>query len=96
MSELEIYDKFEELRASMDCISKDLQNREVQNNFINNLADIIKYTIENNNKVLSIQILEFMTDTFLALGKLDYDSIEDVLDSLTASRIIIKKLINEV
>lgn len=96
MEQQEIYDKFDELQDNVKCILADMKNQNMQHLFINNIADVIEYTIKINNHVFSKQILEFLVDTFITIGELDYDSVENVLDALTASRIIINNLINKI
>lgn len=96
MEQQEIYDKFDELQDNVKCILADMKNQNIQHLFINNIADVIEYTIKINNHIFSKQILEFLVDTFITIGELDYDSVENVLDALTASRIIINNLINKI
>lgn len=93
MDELDIYNKFEELRDDVKQITKDVCHKEKQNVFINHVVDMIEYTVKINDKIFSKQVLEFIIELFMIIGELDYDSVENVLDTLTASRIVIKNLI---
>jgi transcription elongation factor GreA-like protein len=93
MDDLDIYNKFEELRDDAKHITNDVCQKDKQKVFINHIADLIEYTVKINNKVFSKQVLEFLIDMFMVIGELDYDSVENVLDTLTASRIVIKNLI---
>jgi len=94
MDLLDVYNKFEELRQNVKDVVEDVQNKEIQSKFINNIADVIEYTMSINNYTFSKQILDFLIDTFITIGELEYDMVENVLDVLTASRIIINKLMN--
>ncbi len=94
MDILDVYNKFEELRQNVKDVVEDVQNKGIQNTFINNIADVIEYTVSINNYSFSKQILEFLIDTFITIGELEYDMVENVLDALTASRVIINRLIN--
>lgn len=93
MDELDIYTKFLELRDDAQTIAKNIHDKVAQNTFINHIADVMEYTVALNDQVFSKQVLDFLIDMFMFIGELDYDSVENVLDTLTASRIVARDLI---
>lgn len=94
MDELDLHNKFAELRDNVLQIAIDVCNKEAQDIFINHVADIIEYTVTQNDKIFSKQVYEFLIEMFMLVGELDYDDVEPVLDALTASRIVLKHLID--
>lgn len=86
--------KFQELFDDINLIKQDTRNKDLQDLFIDHIADIMEYTVARNNKILSAQMYRFLADIFMIIGELDYDDIEPILDALTASRIVLKNLIH--
>jgi hypothetical protein len=85
--------KFQEMFDDINMIKKDIYNKDLQKLFIDHIADMMEYTVAKNDNMFSQQMFEFMVDIFMIIGELDYDTVEPILDALTASRIIIKNLI---
>lgn len=85
--------KFQELFDDINNIKKDTKNKDLQHVFIGHIADMTKHTVVSKDKIFSQQMFDFIVDIFMIIGELDYDDVEPVLDALTASRIVLKKLI---
>lgn len=85
--------KFQELFDDINMIKQDTRNKVLQNSFIGHIADMIEYTVKKNEKMFSKQMFSFVVDIFMIIGDLNYDDVEPILDALTASRIVLKKLI---
>lgn len=74
-------------------IKNDISNKRKHDVFIHHIVNMMEYTVARNDKIFSKQMLDFMIDLFMIIGELDYDTIEPVLNTLTTSRILLKKLI---
>lgn len=92
--DLSLSQKFQELFDDINLIKQDTKNKDLQDLFISHIVNIMEYTVATNNKTLSSQMYSFVADIFMIIGELDYDDIERILDALTASRIVLKNLIN--
>ena len=85
--------KFQEMFDDISMIKNDAKNKDLHKRFNDHVADMMEYTVAKNDIIFSKQMFSFLVDIFMIVGELDYDSVEPVLDVLTTSRIVIKKLI---
>lgn len=79
---------------------KDLEhnvcNVKVKEQLVSIINNIVEYACVNvEDKHMLTQVMQFLVTLFYRVGELDYDSVEIVLDTLTAGRITIRELLNE-
>jgi hypothetical protein len=88
---MDIYKKFQDILDGVKQLQDNVHNKDLQNILIKHITEIVDIAILSNNVHMSNAILEFTISLFMTIGELDYDCVELILDSLTASRIVLKE-----
>lgn len=91
--DLSVSKTMQEIYDGVSKIKKDVHNDALQKLLMGHIADIMEYTVARNDKMFAREVFDFIVEIFMTVGELDYDSVEPLLDILTTSRIIIKKMI---
>lgn len=96
LKEMDLNHKFAQMTSQFHSLKHDVKNINIKQQLIENIADILEYAVNNNNKHISEHVLDFTNTLFINVGSLDYDEVECVLNALTASRMVLCNKINNI
>jgi hypothetical protein len=72
-------------------------DKQLQQKVNNKVADIVQYGVDQSNDVdLNSLIYNILVETYMRVIDIDFDIVEDVIDTLTMGRMIIKNVIEGV
>ena len=88
---MDIYNKFQDILDEVKQLQDNVHNKDLQNILIEDINEIVDIAILSNNIHMSNTTLKFTISLFMTIGELDYDCVEAILDTLTASRIVLRE-----
>ena len=78
-------------------IKIDVGNIPLQNHFVETIRHIVDFGSENaTDCTILCEIMCFLVSAYYWFGELDHKSVENVLDALVVSRIVIRRYLNDI
>ena len=71
-------------------------NKQLQKEVNNKVADVVQYGVDHSKDVdLNSLIYNILVETYMRVITFDFDVVQDVIDTLTMARMIIKNIMDD-
>jgi ribosomal protein S17E len=82
--------------ASVYALEGEPSNMIQQKEVNNNVANIVQYAVDHSQDKETINIIyNTLVETYMRVISMDFDTIKDVIDTLTMARMIIRNIVEE-